>query len=59
MISQNKVNFFNNIFFTASRVEKADMDTGFWIVISLLFMKHHKQSFAIDTEWLLEENAVC
>ena len=58
MISQNEINFLNYIFFTASGVQKADMYTGFRIVISLLFMKHHKQSFAIDTEWFLKENTV-
>ena len=47
MVSENDIDFLDDIFFTALIIEKADMDPRLRIVISMLFVKHHEQPAAI------------
>lgn len=58
IISEDQIQFLNNIRFSAKWVDQSDVNTCLWIIISVLFMEHHVQFLVPKLKKSIENNAV-
>jgi hypothetical protein len=58
IVSQDQIQFLNNICFSAKWVDQPNVNTSLWIIISVLFVEHHVQLLVSKLKESIENYAV-
>lgn len=58
LVAKHKVQLLDYVVLSALVIEQPNVNTCLWIIITLLFVKHHEQPSPIDRQRFLEKNAM-